>query len=72
MADVPFTQVNLTALTAAIAGGVVRVDYPGGGGVTYADLNKMIALRDRMIRELKSQGNGSAPPVARHSVFRRG
>lgn len=68
---IPFTTANLQALTNTIAAGATRVDYPNGGGVTYASLESMLQLRDRMLRELASAGDSVPPRNTRGSVFVR-
>jgi len=71
-----FTQAQLDALTAAIAQGMLRVEYsePGGGTrmVIYNTRDDMLGLRDRMIREMNAVGDGIPRPNARGSVFTRG
>lgn len=61
MADTPFTQAMIDQLAAAIAGGVLTVRYAAGSGgperlVTYQSLPDMIALLDRMRREVNGGG----------------
>ena len=63
-----FSQVQLAALTKAIALGVTKVEY-NGRTVTYDSLQMMLSLRDRMIRELSTQGDGIPRPLAHRSVY---
>lgn len=63
-----FTQTQLDALTNAISQGVTRIEYDGKT-VQYASIADMLALRDRMTREL-GHGTSRKPPLARRSVFR--
>lgn len=64
-----FTQAQVDALTTAISQGVTRVEYDGKV-VQYASASVMLALRDRMIRELARGTPAKRPPLARRSVFR--
>jgi|GEM_PF-725431 predicted metal-dependent RNase len=66
----PFTQAQLDALTNAIAQGVTSVEY-NGRKVTYTSIPQMIALRDRMMRELAKQSDGVPRPLANRAVFVR-
>jgi hypothetical protein len=64
-----FTQGQLDELTAAIALGVVEVEYLGGRKVRYASINQMLALRDRMLNELQNQSDAVQRPLANRSVY---
>lgn len=63
-----FTQAQVDALSAALSQGVREVSY-NGRKVVYSSTAEMIALRDRMIRELQRQGDGVPRPLAFGSVF---
>ena len=64
----PFSQMQLAALTTAIAQGVTKVEY-NGRIVTYSSLEMMLRLRDRMIRELSTQADGPTRPLAHRTVY---
>jgi hypothetical protein len=64
-----FTQAQVDALTAAIALGVVEVEYPGGRKVKYASLKDMLALRDRMMNDIQNQSDAVQRPLANRSVY---
>lgn len=66
-----FTQTQIDALTSAISQGALTIEY-NGRRVTYASLNEMIRLRDRMMREVNAQGDAVPRLLARSSVFARG
>lgn len=65
-----FTQAQIDALTLAISSGVLKVEY-AGRLTMYQSTSQMIALRDRMQREL---AGGSTPvrPLAGFVAFSRG
>lgn len=63
-----FTQAQLDALTAALGQGVREVSY-NGRKVVYGSTAEMLALRDRMMRELQRQGDNIPRPLANRSVF---
>lgn len=65
-----FTQAQLTALTNAIAQGATRVEYDGKV-INYASINEMLALRDRIVRELGRASDAPRVPLSRGSVFVR-
>jgi len=48
---VAFTQTQIDAIDAALAAGVTSVSH-NGKTVTYRNAAEMLALRDRMVREL--------------------
>lgn len=64
MTDSGFTEAQLAALEKAIANGVRRVTADGRT-VEYGSPAEMIALRDRMIRELR----GAAPSRTSFATF---
>jgi hypothetical protein len=69
-----FTQAQIDALTAALAGGAKEVNYGDGrGSVVYQDTATMLALRDRMIREVQNQNpaGGGKLPLYHPTVFTR-
>ncbi|RFB80411.1 phage head-tail joining protein [Methylovirgula sp. 4M-Z18] len=63
-----FTQAQLAALTKAIATGVRFVEQ-GGKRTQFASITDMLALRDRMIRELEGATDAPKRPLANGSVF---
>jgi hypothetical protein len=64
-----FTKGQLDALTASIAQGVLMFDHLGRR-TTFRSIKDMLALRDRMMRELDSADpNLPTRPVANASVF---
>jgi hypothetical protein len=63
-----FTQAQVDALTAAIGQGVTRVEYDGKI-VSYASIDDMLKLRDRMLREVAAAGDTPRPPLCRPSIF---
>ena len=63
-----FSQAQIDALTSAIAQGVTWVEH-NGKRVRYASIADMLALRDRMMRELQTQGDGPQRPLAHRSVY---
>lgn len=64
-----FTQADLEAINAAIASGATSVRH-GDKAVTYNTTAELIALRDRIIREL---GGTTTHRPSRHLVkFSRG
>ncbi|HEY4112871.1 MAG TPA: hypothetical protein VGM17_02315 [Rhizomicrobium sp.] len=66
-----FTQAQIDALTNAIASGVTQVDY-GDKRVTYGSIPEMLALRDRMIKEVQNQSvTGRKRPLYHPTVFLR-
>lgn len=72
MAGGTYTQAQLETLTAAIARGVVRVEYSGTNGtnlVIYDSLDAMRKLRSEMIAELGSVGDSPRQPNAFRSQF---
>lgn len=56
-----FTRDDLSALNAAIKGGVLQVSYPSGQMIRYQKLDDMLKLRQVMIGDLnKGQYSRSA------------
>lgn len=65
-----FTQADIDRITEQIAGGVRRVTIDGKT-VEYESVDQMIAVRDRMQRELNTAA-GIAPRVmTRRTTFAR-
>lgn len=64
-----FTTEQLAELTAAIAAGALSVKH-GDKQVTYGSIEQMIALRDRMRRELG--GTTTHRPMRHLAKFSRG
>ena len=64
----PFSQSQLDALTKAISTGATKVEY-NGRTVTYSSTEMMLRLRDRMIRELSTQADRPARPLAHRTVY---
>ena len=66
-----FTQAQIDALSNAISLGVTEVDY-GDKRIRYASIKDMLALRDRMIREVNNQNpTGQHAPLYHPTVFVR-
>lgn len=68
--QLPWTQASITALANALAQGVRTVSYDGRT-VTYASIDEMQGLLDRMTRYVVSQGDNPPPRNVRGSVFVR-
>ncbi len=66
-----FTAEQLDAVTAALTRGEHTVTYADGSSVTCKSTAELLALRDRMMRELASAA-GTPRPQAGYAVFRRG
>lgn len=64
-----FTQAQFDAISDAIASGVLEVTV-NGQTVRYQSTKDMLALRDRMQRELQTAA-GTGRPVARTARFLR-
>jgi hypothetical protein len=64
----PFTQHQLNRLTNAISLGVTKVEY-NGRVTAFSSIEEMLALRDRMIRELRTQADGPPRPLAHRTVY---
>lgn len=70
----PWNQASITALASAIAQGVRDVSYQANGGsyrTTFASIQEMQQLLDRMTRYVVSQGDNPPPRNVRGSVFVR-
>ena len=65
-----FTPAQLTALTNAIAQGVLEVEH-NGKKIRYASISTMIKLRDRMKLEIESGADVVPRPLAHRTVFFR-
>lgn len=63
-----WTQADLDAIDKAIASGAVRVDYPGGGSVTYRSLADMRSTRGDIAAAVNT-GNGVAAKPKRLKVY---
>lgn len=59
-----FTRDDLSALNAAIKGGVLQVSYPSGQMIRYQKLDDMLKLRSAMIADINS-GHTSRASLAR-------
>lgn len=57
-----FVEADIGALSKAIKGGVLEVDYPSGQRVRFQKLDDMLKLRALMLREL--YGSGGKPALA--------
>ena len=57
-----FSQADLDAIDKAIASGAVRVDYPGGGSVTYRSLADMRATRSDIAKAVAALAGASQKP----------
>lgn len=73
MTQIAFTRTNLANINKAIADGVRKVTTSDGKSVEYASMGELIALRDRMIREIDFAENGAegATPMTRRAQFTR-
>lgn len=63
-----FSQADLDAIDAAIKTGVSRVDYPGGGSVTYRTLAEMQTVRT-MIANAVIDAAGAARKPRRLKIY---
>lgn len=66
-----YTPDDLARLERKIAAANQRVQH-GDKSVEHAPMKDMVALRDRMKREIESQTTGRRLPVAGFASFRRG
>jgi hypothetical protein len=57
-----WTQTDLDAIDKAIASGAVRVDYPGGGSVTYRSLADMRSVRGDIAKSVNDAAGVPAKP----------